>query len=219
VVVVLTPTKEEDEKDDDSGVDAKKAKTAGPTAVIRRPKFQRLKNGVDLVIEQKISLQEALLGFKFAFKHLDDRVVIVESPPKYIAQHENIIVVEGEGMPQERNPTQHGDLYVKLSIVMPSWDQVQAMSTEQRKSLRTILPSALHTVPNDVSSLTVKHWDEARAAEGETLPAAVHVAKEYSQSEHEAKQKQREEDGKRGESYNEDDEESSGGGQPGCRQM
>ncbi len=217
MVVVLTPTKEEEEKDDDSAVDAKKAKTAGTAPVIRRPKFQRLKNGVDLVMEQKISLQEALLGFKFAFKHLDDRVVIVESPPKFIAQHENIIVVENEGMPQERNPLQHGDLYIKLSIVMPTWEQMQAMSNEQRKQLRTALPPALHTVPNDVASLTVKHWDEARAAEGETLPAAVHVAKEYSQTEHEAKQRQRDEDGRRGESYDEDDGESSG--QPGCRQM
>jgi DnaJ-class molecular chaperone len=91
---------------------------AGPVSdplSIKRPHFQRLKTGVDLVMEVSVSLQEALLGFRLAFRHLDDRVIVVESPAGHVLENDSILTVANEGMPLEHAPTQHGDLIIKVS--------------------------------------------------------------------------------------------------------
>jgi DnaJ-class molecular chaperone len=213
VIVILTQTKEEPEEKEVNGTD-KKAKIEGEKAEIKRPAFKRLKNTVDLIIDVKISLIESLLGFKLAIKHLDDRVVIIESPPNYVAKHEDIVVVENEGMPLENNPNQHGDLYVKLTVEMPTAQQLQTVASK----LKELLPKPLHVVEPGLENEEIAHWDPARAAEGETLHTATHVAKQYDEREHKEKQERRaEEKAARSEAYEEDEE--GAGGQAGCRQM
>lgn len=216
VIVVLTPAKEDEEKEADSDSVPSAANGAKKAKIdVKRPKFQRLKNGVDLVIEHKISLIEALIGFKIALKHLDDRIFVVESPANHVVQHEQIVVVEGEGMPREKNPTLHGDLYLKLNIVMPTGEYIQSLGTGKIKMLLQLLPPALHSVNPDLS--VYAHRDEES---GEEIPPQIHSAKPYDADEHQEKQRQRAEENRRGESYEEEEEGAGGaGGQPGCRQM
>ena len=86
-----------------------------------------MRNGTDLVMEKKIQLSEALLGFEvsafmlsphcctarqttcrahstlcshrvawqFAVRHLDERVIVVRSPPNFVADHNSVLVLEG----------------------------------------------------------------------------------------------------------------------------
>jgi hypothetical protein len=97
LVVILTPT------EDEEGADGKEESFSIPPgpitnpALVKRPKFQRLKTGVDLVIEVSISLIEALLGFRLAFRHLDDRILIVESPPGQVIENETTILSVADG--------------------------------------------------------------------------------------------------------------------------
>jgi DnaJ-class molecular chaperone len=64
----------------------------------------------------KISLKEALLGFKKDIKHLDDHIVIIKKDG--VVQPGDIIKVRAEGMPHHQN-SDKGDLFVKIKIVFP----------------------------------------------------------------------------------------------------
>lgn len=83
---------------------------------------------------------EALLGYEFAVRHLDDRVFIVRSTPGHVTAHDDIVILEGEGMPIYKSPSHRGDLYLKLSIVMPSAADVK--ESKVRQALQEALPRA-----------------------------------------------------------------------------
>lgn len=53
----------------------------------------------DLLYKQKISLTEALIGFKFAIKHMDDRTLVITSQAGDVIKPGAKKVVLGEGMP------------------------------------------------------------------------------------------------------------------------
>jgi DnaJ family protein A protein 2 len=91
-------------------------------------------------MEYDISLSEALLGFEIAFKHLDDRVIVVKSPEAKVTSPNDLVVVEHEGMPMEKNPSLMGDLYVKLNIIMPTAKELADENV--RKQLSALLPPA-----------------------------------------------------------------------------
>jgi DnaJ family protein A protein 2 len=162
IIVILTPTEDEEGAD---GTTESFSIPAGPItnpASVKRPKFQRLKTGVDLVIEVSISLMEALTGFRLAFRHLDDRIVIVESPKGQAVENEAILSVNGEGMPLEHSPGQCGDLIIKVSVKFPSPQQIRKWTPAQLDQLRAILPPALHQTASTESVLgkTLKKFDE-----------------------------------------------------------
>jgi DnaJ family protein A protein 2 len=53
----------------------------------------------DLLYKQKISLTEALIGFKFAISHMDNRTLVITSQPGDVIKPGSKKVVLGEGMP------------------------------------------------------------------------------------------------------------------------
>lgn len=205
VVVVLVPLKE-DEDDEDDSKSNKKAKADDP----KLPKFQRLQSGTDLIMELKISLVEALLGFQIAIKHLDDRVVLIKSPPQHVVAPDSVIVVEGEGMPQQHNPNAHGDLYVKIAIQFPTAEFIAGLGKGKESMLRGLLPAPLNTVSADIVAKAAAHSEHV----------VEHVAKQYDAEEHKQKQRAQHSQNRSREAYEEGgDDEEGGGGRPGCRQM
>ncbi len=80
------------------------------------PTFER--SGNDIIIEKKISLAEALLGFSFELKHLNNKMLHVKSPSNKVLAHGESLAVEGHGMPV-RNSKKKGGLFVKLNVEMP----------------------------------------------------------------------------------------------------
>jgi len=219
IVVVLgdKPSKEGDEDDSDKQkdkdkedskeikkTDSKKRKNDKLASLeaelkgIKRPKFQRLKNGVDLVFEHKLSLAEALLGFDIPIKHLDDRVLVVKSPPLYVTNSDDVLCIEGEGMPVHKQPDKKGDLFVKLSVVMPKPEELKDPNV--RNALEKILPPA-PKLPTAVKAAT-EMTGEGRI---DSL-----VAKPYGIEQAKAKAKLRAESG--ADQYD-DDEEGNGRGQ------
>jgi DnaJ homolog subfamily A member 2 len=88
--------------------------------------------GNNLIMMRDISLKEALVGFKFRFRHFDNRVIEIVN--KNIIMPESQLVVKGEGM-SILNDTSHGNLIIKFNIIYPT-----NLSDERKKYLDKILP-------------------------------------------------------------------------------
>ena len=88
--------------------------------------FSRHGKVYDLKHEIKISLKEALLGFKREITHLDGKNLIVSNITEVTRPDEEILMMN-MGMPQlpedvwdNFRAIQYGDLYIKVKIRLPS---------------------------------------------------------------------------------------------------
>ncbi len=75
------------------------------------------RQGNDLLLELKVSLKEALLGFRREVRHLDGHAVMIEKSG--VSRPGELIVIAGEGMPLHGVPSEFGDLRVTLVVVFP----------------------------------------------------------------------------------------------------
>ncbi|XP_064641723.1 dnaJ homolog subfamily A member 2-like [Lineus longissimus] len=73
----------------------------------------------DLYCTYNLGLTEALCGFEFVLKHLDDRDLIIKNPAGQVIEPGCVRCVMKEGMPRYRNPFNKGNLYVKFNIGFP----------------------------------------------------------------------------------------------------
>jgi DnaJ-class molecular chaperone len=79
------------------------------------PVFKR--NGPHLEMTRKISLAEALSGFQFDVKTLDNRILKIRSDPNgTVCIGKTHKVVKGEGLPVAGSQSRKGDLYVRLEV-------------------------------------------------------------------------------------------------------
>jgi DnaJ-class molecular chaperone len=236
VVVVLTPLREENEEfDADEDTTKPESKVSSFAANLRnnmagtspskkqraddrskRPKFMRLKNGVDLVMEKKIALIEALLGFEFSIRHLDDRILVIKSPPKFVAENDSILLVEGAGMPKPHGGG-HGDLFIKLQVVMPTPEYIESLGPGKQKMLRELLPAPLNHVPSDALETQPKEIVDPVTKDKTIIPAPeVVVAKVYDKDLQNKKQRQQAEER---DNMDMDEDEGAGGQQAQCKPM
>jgi len=137
----------------------KKKKKKKKSNKLLRPAFKRLSNAVDLMMEHKLPLVEALLGYEIAFRHLDERVIIVKSQPSHVTNDGEIVTVEGEGMPMHKRYGSRGDLHIKFTIAMPTTTELGTL--EQRLQLRSILPK-VPTLPQvqEKEEYVAREFDE-----------------------------------------------------------
>mmetsp|Transcript_11087 Transcript_11087/g.17792 ORF Transcript_11087/g.17792 Transcript_11087/m.17792 type:complete len:411 (+) Transcript_11087:151-1383(+) len=126
------------------------------------------RKGADLLIMQDISLNQALTGFSFRFKHLDGRDVIMKTKPGEVIQSETkdpdsgrsmpyMMMVPKEGMPSRGNPFVKGNLYVAFHIEFP-----KTVSPEVANKLRDLLPDANMEEtydPNEVEECFLEETD------------------------------------------------------------
>ena len=101
--------------------------------VKEKPHKQFQRRGNDLEMTMKITLQEALLGFRRVVKHLDEHEFVVTNK-NGISKPNQQIRIKGEGMPVHNFPSQRGDLTVILHIVFP-----RSLSESQKEALHSIL--------------------------------------------------------------------------------
>lgn len=86
--------------------------------------FKRIQqaNPADLLLEQNISLKEALCGYSFNVQHLDGRTLHVKTIEGQVIKPGSIMVVQNEGMPVHGRPFVKGNLYVKFEVgVTDGW--------------------------------------------------------------------------------------------------
>ncbi|KAK4429937.1 DnaJsubfamily B member 4 [Sesamum alatum] len=94
------------------------------------PIFKR--DGNDLIINQKISLLDALTGKTLNIATLDGRDIPLTISD--IIKPGKEIVIENEGMPISKEPGKNGNLRIKFDVKFPS-----RLTTEQKSDLRRVL--------------------------------------------------------------------------------
>lgn len=183
---------------------------------LKRAHFEYLNSGVDLVLRVTISLQEALFGFRLGFRHLDDHVILVESPAFEVLGDESILIVENEGMPFENSSREHGDLLIAVTVAMPTSQDIRTMSPEHVAQLKSILPPRVHD-DGTTDALVGKHFKSAR--NNEEYEVQIVRTAVYDKEAHMSKRRN---DQQRSSHDAEDEDEDAGhgpSGQPGCKQM
>ncbi|KAJ4824636.1 hypothetical protein Tsubulata_048522 [Turnera subulata] len=92
--------------------------------------YQR--DGNDLVVNQEITLLEALTGKNIDLISLDGRTLVI--PLTDIVKPGAEVVVPNEGMPISREPGKRGNLRINIDVRYPS-----RLSAEQKSELRRVL--------------------------------------------------------------------------------
>ena len=98
---------------------------------IRHPIF--LRKNADLLMDLKITLVEALLGFNRTIVHLDGKEVTIRSPVGDISGPDTVFVLPGYGMPLYR--TLHktrGRLFIRTKLEMPKSINLLSLDDIQR---------------------------------------------------------------------------------------
>jgi len=102
--------------------------------IVREVPHDRMKrNGDDLYTTIKITLRTALAGDEFTVKTLDGRILTVNKKEVVINPHTQW-KIEGEGMPNMKNPDIKGNLFVNFDILFP-----ESIDPELRKRLKSIM--------------------------------------------------------------------------------
>ncbi|XP_036390707.1 dnaJ homolog subfamily A member 4-like [Megalops cyprinoides] len=81
------------------------------------PVFQRQED--NLIMKMEIKLVEALCGFKKTICTLDNRMLVITSPPGQVVKHNAIKCVQNEGMPLYRDPYERGQLIIQFAVEFP----------------------------------------------------------------------------------------------------
>ena len=84
--------------------------------------FQR--KGNDLLIKRKISLLDAICGFKFLFKHLDNRFIVIKSND--VIKDKEIKCIDNGGMPIKSDTYSYGKLFVIFTVVYPKINELNS---------------------------------------------------------------------------------------------
>lgn len=100
--------------------------------VKKHPVFKRL--GDDLMVDVRISLYEALLGFKRELTHLDGHIVNFSMERGDVLKPGAALEIQGEGMPHKEDPTSAGKLVIRFHIDFP-----QQISAEAGDALEAAL--------------------------------------------------------------------------------
>jgi chaperone protein DnaJ len=131
--------------------------------------FKRV--GSDLVLEKEISLVQALTGFRFQVKHLDDSEHWISHKDNEIIAPDSLRVIKGLGMPTRNDPTQFGDLIVKFSVKFPTTKLPQ----KDRETLKKMFHEPSTPQP------TAKTFHVPSTPQP-TAKSTVHYTEPYSQS-------------------------------------
>ena len=105
------------------------------------PIFKR--KNADLLMDLKISLSEALLGFEKAVKHLDGKEIWIKSRKGEISSPDDILMLNDLGMPIFGRPTSKGKLYIRIKIEFP---RKMWLDEFQLKALERLLAQAPSSV-------------------------------------------------------------------------
>jgi DnaJ family protein B protein 4 len=105
--------------------------------VMETPHVLFKRDGRDLIMTQKISLLEALVGTTLNITTLDGRDIMVNVTDIVTPQYEK--VVSDEGMPRSKDPSRKGKLRIKFHIEYPSM-----LTSQQKLEVRRILRNAAY---------------------------------------------------------------------------
>lgn len=113
------------------------------------------RNGSDLVMKMDISLTEALTGMRKTIKTLDERTLVIQTVSGEVIKTGDLKQVQGEGMPQYRNPFEKGRLIIQFNVVFPN-----NLEPSVAQALAQILPPAEEAmIPDDHDEVDLNDFD------------------------------------------------------------
>jgi DnaJ homolog subfamily A member 2 len=95
-------------------------------------------------MNKHITLVEALIGFEFPLKHLDDQVYNIYTARGEVTADKTRKVVRGLGMPFLKSHSDHGNLIIDFKVDMPKRGE---LSKEQIEVLSALLPGKVNERP------------------------------------------------------------------------
>ena len=140
---------------------------------IRHPIFQR--KNADLLMEIKINLTDALLGFEYKFQHLDGTTVSIKSKPGDVAGADAVLMVPSLGMPIYDQPKQRGRLFVKCKLQLPKKLWLEGEELENLEMLLITAKDKRKIAKNAYMAKYHQNKDNAEtiAAVAETIAAVI----------------------------------------------
>jgi len=93
------------------------------------------RNGNDLYMEATIPLLEALGGYTFTIKQLDDRILLIKSEKGDIITPGEIRTISNEGMPKHKSPFEKGNLYIHFNVEFPKPGYFKETQLQQLEKL------------------------------------------------------------------------------------
>ncbi|CAM9366651.1 unnamed protein product [Phaeothamnion confervicola] len=97
------------------------------------PVFKR--KGADLILEKKLTLTESLCGYDFIVTHMDGRQLRCKSRSGEVTRHDQLRMIDSEGMPHHNNPFVKGRLFVVFKVAFP-----KQLEPAQVTALEAVLP-------------------------------------------------------------------------------
>ncbi|MDR3737215.1 MAG: DnaJ C-terminal domain-containing protein [Acidobacteriaceae bacterium] len=108
--------------------------------IVKQKPHQKFKRrGADLIVEQELTLEEALTGGKFTFEHLGGKKFNLTVEAGRIVKPSDVMMVDGLGMPDFRAPGTFGKLYVIVNIKFPVHIEEEKLAA-LLKSIETLDP-------------------------------------------------------------------------------
>lgn len=95
------------------------------------------RKNADLIIEKKVTLKEALTGYRFVITHLDGTQKLIQASPGDIVKPGDIRTIYELGMPLMRTPFKFGNLFVYFEVEFPA---PGTFAVPQIDALKTVLP-------------------------------------------------------------------------------
>mmetsp|Transcript_7506 Transcript_7506/g.11055 ORF Transcript_7506/g.11055 Transcript_7506/m.11055 type:complete len:418 (-) Transcript_7506:23-1276(-) len=105
--------------------------------LVEKPHSMFKRKKADLILEKKISIKEALTGYKFTLVHLDGSEKTICSAQGEVVKPGDVKTVEELGMPLMRTPFKYGNLFIYFEIEFPS---PGTFGVNDLECLRKVLP-------------------------------------------------------------------------------
>ena len=72
------------------------------------------------MIEQEITLLQALTGVQFVVTHLDGSKIRIKNTPGEVIKPDDIKTIEGKGLPFHKQAFKFGNLFVIFKVTFPT---------------------------------------------------------------------------------------------------
>lgn len=115
--------------------------------VKKHPIFKRM--GADLAMAKELTLVEALCGFEFLVKALEENQWFrIKSNKGQVVQHGEVIKIQEQGLPQRGERRSRGNLYVRFHVVLP---QNGSLTNKAKKTIAKVLggKKITYDMPNE----------------------------------------------------------------------
>ena len=141
--------------------------------------FKRKK--ADLIIQKKITLAEALTGYKFVITHLDGTTHLVQSQPGEVVKPGDIKTVEELGMPLFKLTYKNGNLFIYFDVEFPPPGFFQGPAVDD---LRRVLPP-IDPATMDIDPAGFERQNSHKTLNFEKSHVTENNTKTYSDHNHE----------------------------------